>query len=145
MNLFRLLLLLFILVPILEIYLLITVGSFIGAVPTILLLMLAAITGSYLLRTQGLATLQKMQTTLEQGQLPTEALLEGVLLLLGGALFVVPGFLTDIAALVCVFPASRRYLVRKIIQHLQQIPTSSPPPSRRSPTTLEGEYRREDN
>jgi UPF0716 protein FxsA len=145
MNLFRLLLLLFILVPILEIYLLITVGSFIGAVPTILLLMLAAITGSYLLRTQGLITLQKMQTTLEQGQLPAEALLEGVLLLCGGALFLAPGFLTDIAALVCVFPGSRKYLVRKIIQHLQQTPTSSPPRSRRSPTTLEGEYRREDN
>jgi UPF0716 protein FxsA len=107
--------------------------------------MLAAITGSYLLRTQGLITLQKMQSTLEQGQLPTEPLLEGVLLLCGGALFLAPGFLTDIVAFVCVVPGSRKYLVRKIIQQLQQIPTSSPPRSRRSPTTLEGEYRREDN
>ncbi|MEN8219463.1 MAG: FxsA family protein [Pseudomonadota bacterium] len=144
MNLFQRLLLLFIIVPIIEIYLLITVGSFIGVWPTVLLVILTAITGTHLLRAQGLATLQKMQETLQQGQVPAFALLEGILILIGGALLLTPGFFTDAVGFVCLIPVLRRYLVywmSKQIQVLQPHEVSQGP--RRS-ETIEGEYRRED-
>lgn len=140
----KFLFLLFLLVPILEIYLLITVGSLIGVIPTILLLIGTAVLGTYLLRTQGLATLQKVQTTLEQGQIPTEALLEGGFILFGGALLLTPGFITDMAGLFCLFPPSRRFLANQIIKHLQLKYSSSSGYSRR-PIVVNGEYRHEDD
>lgn len=140
----KFLFLLFLLVPIFEIYLLITVGSLIGVIPTILLLIGTAVMGTYLLRTQGLATLQKVQTTLEQGQIPTEALLEGGFILFGGALLLTPGFLTDIAGLFCILPLSRRFLAGQIIEHLQ-LKYSPPPGYSRKPTIVNGEYRHEDD
>ncbi|RKZ87937.1 MAG: exlusion protein FxsA [Candidatus Parabeggiatoa sp. nov. 1] len=144
MSSFRSLLLLFIIVPILEIYLLITVGSFIGVLPTVLLVILTAILGTYLLRIQGLATMQKMQNTLQQGQLPAEALFEGILLLLGGALLLTPGFFTDTVGFMCLIPSVRQYLVHWLHQRLQVVGTSAPPEHPKRPSTIEGEYRRED-
>jgi len=111
MNLFKVILLLFIAIPILEIYLLFTVGSLIGVLPTILLIILTAVLGTYLLRAQGLATLQKAQMALQQGQLPADALFEGILLLLGGALLLTPGFFTDAVGFACLIPGLRKYLV----------------------------------
>lgn len=146
MNLFQRLLLLFIIVPILEIYLLITVGSFIGVLPTVLLVILTAIVGTYLLRAQGLATLQKMQETLLRGQIPAFALLEGILILIGGALLLTPGFFTDAVGFVCLIPFLRNYLVCWMSKHLKIF---QPEQSRRadqpkSSSTIEGKYRRED-
>lgn len=135
----RHLLLLFIIVPILEIYLLITVGRSIGVLPTVSLVILTAIVGTYLLRVQGLATLQTVQTTLAQGQVPTEALLEGIFLLVGGALLLTPGFFTDALGFLCLIPAPRRYVIRELSQSL-----FSPPPQK-GPYTIEGEYTREDD
>ena len=144
MSSFQSLLLLFIVVPILEIYLLITVGSIIGVLPTVLLVILTAILGTYLLRIQGLATLQKVQNTLHQGQLPTEALFEGILLLLGGALLLTPGFFTDTIGFMCLIPGVRQYVVRYLRQRIQVVGTPVPPQRPRQPSTIEGEYRRED-
>ncbi len=145
MNSFKYLLFLFILVPVLEIYLLITVGSIIGGLSTILLVVFTAILGTYLLRIQGLITLQNMQKALNQGQIPTFALLEGILILLGGALLLTPGFFTDAIGFACLIPDLRKYLAYWLGQHLQ-IMRSSPSPDHppKGPTTIEGEYRRED-
>ncbi len=139
MNLFQRLLLLFILVPIIEIYLLITVGGFIGVWPTVLLIILTAIIGTHLLRAQGLATLQKMQKTLQQGQLPTFALVEGIFILIGGVLLLTPGFFTDAVGFICLIPILRKYLVFWMIKRfqVQQV-------RRGSPEIIEGEFRRED-
>jgi len=141
MNLFQRLLLLFILVPIIEIYLLMTVGGFIGVWPTVLLIILTAIIGTHLLRAQGLATLQKMQETLQQGQLPAFALLEGIFILIGGALLLTPGFFTDAVGFICLIPVLRKYLVFWMTKRLQIYQHEVP---RGRPEIIEGEYRRED-
>ena len=145
MNSFKYLLFLFILIPILEIYLFIAVGDVIGGMSTILLIIFTAILGTYLLRIQGISTMQKMQKSLEQGQIPAFALLEGMLILLGGILLLTPGFFTDAIGFACLIPIVRRYVVYWVSQHLQTAPHSPPPENPpRGPTTIEGEYRRED-
>jgi UPF0716 protein FxsA len=144
MNLFQRLLLVFILVPVFEIYLLITVGSFIGVWSTVLLVILTAVIGTHLLRAQGLATLQKMQETLQRGQVPAFALLEGILIMIGGALLLTPGFFTDAVGFICLIPVLRHYLVSWMSKHIPVFQVPPPPREPRRPETIEGEYRRED-
>jgi UPF0716 protein FxsA len=114
--------LLFVIVPLLEIYLFITVGQLIGTIPTLLIVILTAIIGTYLLHTQGLATIQKAQQMLHQGQIPTDPLLEGLFLLVGGALLLTPGFFTDALGLICLIPYSRWLLVNQLKRRFQWIP-----------------------
>ncbi len=143
MTIFQFLLLLFIIVPILEIYLLITVGSVIGGFTTILLVIFTAIFGTYLLRIQGVATLKKAQTSLNQGQAPAEALLEGVLLLISGVLLLTPGFATDAVGFTCLIPPIRRKLVSMFIKNIK-IPTHNHTQQSSEPNVIEGECRRDD-
>ncbi len=149
----RILFLIFLMVPILEIYLLIKVGGVIGALPTIALVVLTAVIGSAMLRHQGLAVLRQAQQSMDQGTLPARALLDGVFLVIGGALLLTPGFFTDAVGFVCLVPAGRDWLVRIALQRLErmqrdgrvQVHTAGGrDDSRSGPTTLEGEYRRED-
>ena len=86
MNPVGILFLLFLLVPLVEIYFLIKVGSLIGAIPTIALVVFTALLGAMLLRFQGWATVQRTRTTMARGELPALEMLEGVLLLFAGAL-----------------------------------------------------------
>ncbi len=139
---FQRLLLLFIIIPILEIYLLITVGGFIGALPTILIIISTAIIGSYLLRAQGIATIQKAQGNLLQGQLPAFELLEGILILTGGVLLLTPGFFTDTIGLIFLIPILRKYIILWWIKKKASAVTQPHP---HQPSTLEGTYRREDD
>ncbi len=106
--------LLFVLIPILEIALLIQVGSAIGVLATIAIVILTAILGTAMLRQQGLATLQKAQQRMQSGQLPAQQIGEGMLLLVGGALLLTPGFATDAFGFACLIPASRRWMARKL-------------------------------
>ena len=96
---FPLLGVLFIAVPILEIYLLIQVGEAIGAGWTILLVVLTAVIGVWLLRIQGLSTLTRAQQRLQENQLPAREILEGMALVVAGALLLTPGFFTDTVGL----------------------------------------------
>jgi UPF0716 protein FxsA len=145
-----LLFLLFLAIPMLEIYCLILVGGWIGAVPTVLLVILTAALGAALARHQGLATLQRLQETLARGELPAVELIEGVILLVGALLLLTPGFITDLAGFVCLFPASRRLLALWGMRHIK---IGAPPPPagadtsspRREGRTLEGEFHREDD
>jgi len=142
---FQSLLLLFILIPILEIYLLISVGSLIGVLSTILLVIFTAVLGTYLLRAQGLATLQKVQDTLQQGQLPAFVLLEGVFILLGGILLLTPGFFTDAVGFSCLIPVVRKQLIYWLSQRIQmKQPDASSSSKPRTKITIEGECRREE-
>ncbi|OQW94630.1 MAG: hypothetical protein BWK79_05245 [Beggiatoa sp. IS2] len=125
MNLYYLFLLL-IIIPFVEIYLFITVGQWIGVVPTLLIVFFTAIIGAYLLHTQGLATINKAQTMLQQGQIPTEPLLEGLFLLVGGVLLLTPGFFTDTLGLICLIPYSRWLLVLWLKRQLRWV-TIVPP------------------
>jgi UPF0716 protein FxsA len=112
LNPFGTLLLLFLVVPLAEIYLLIQAGGAIGALNTVALVVLTAVVGAWLLRLQGLATLQRVQQELARGELPETALIEGVLLLLAGALLLTPGFLTDVVGFVLLAPGSRVAMAR---------------------------------
>lgn len=101
----------FLIIPIIEIYLLIQVGSLIGALPTIGLVVLTAVLGVALLRAQGLQTYLRFQRSLSEGRYPATEILEGVALLLGGALLLTPGFFTDFVGFVCLVPLTRRALI----------------------------------
>ena len=112
----RFLLLLFIIVPITEMWLLIEVGSKIGALNTIALVFLTAVIGVVLLRQQGLSTLMRVNEKMELGQLPAVEILEGVMLAVGGVLLLVPGFATDAIGLACLLPLTRKLLAAGLLK-----------------------------
>lgn len=114
---FRLILLALLVVPAAEIYVMIKVGGMIGAWPTVLLVVFAAIFGVLLIKSQGVATLQRVQATLGRGQTPVVAVLEGIILALGGLLLLIPGFLTDCIALLTLVPPLRRGFANHMIRH----------------------------
>ncbi|MDL1966056.1 MAG: FxsA family protein [Candidatus Desulfofervidus auxilii] len=87
--------LLFTLVSILELALIIEVGSRLGVMVTILLILFTAVFGAYFAQTQGWQILIRLQTELNAGQLPSNTLIEGLLILIGGVLLLTPGFITD--------------------------------------------------
>lgn len=107
--------LLFILLPIVELWLLIEIGGEIGVLPTVGLLLLAGVVGVQVLRYQGFSTLKRARQRLDQGELPGQELVEGLLLGLGGILLIMPGFLTDGVGLCLILPPSRRVAARWLL------------------------------
>lgn len=116
---FPIIFLLFVLMPIIEIYVIIQVGSNIGVLPTIALVVLTAVIGTAMLRAQGIATLQRFQGNLAQGQLPAQELMEGIVLLIGGALLLTPGFVTDAIGFMCLVPMTRQMMIKMVMKHGQ--------------------------
>lgn len=108
---------LFVVVPLLELYLIIKVGSLIGAFWTVLLVLVTAVIGIRLLRHQGLSTLARARQNMARGVLPASEMLEGMLLAIGGAFLITPGFITDTLGFLCLIPATRRALVRYLLAH----------------------------
>ncbi|HIE48966.1 MAG TPA: FxsA family protein [Gammaproteobacteria bacterium] len=108
----------FIVLPILEMYVLISVGSNIGAFNTILLVLLTALIGFALLRVQGFRTLINARNKLGMAQLPAEELITGIFLAIGGALLLTPGFITDLFGLLCLVPVTRRFLLKIALTNL---------------------------
>jgi UPF0716 protein FxsA len=138
---------LFVAAPLVELYLLIEVGSVIGALPTIALSIFTALLGGALVRVQGFRVLFRAQSSLEKREVPAFELLEGALLLLVGLALLLPGFVTDaIGFLLLVPPLRRRLIVRGLAARGSLGPAE--PPRRgdgsRSGRILEGDYRRED-
>jgi UPF0716 protein FxsA len=145
MKVFQIALLFLVVVPFVEIYLLLQVGGIIGAVPTIFLVVLTAVLGAWLLKQQGLATLQRFQASLAQGTLPAYEMVEGPILLVGGALLLTPGFITDIMGFACLIPQLRRKIAQYVIEnHLIQADGPFQPARPAEKDALEGEYRKED-
>ncbi len=107
----------FSIIPALEIYILIKVGSAIGALNTLALVILSAMIGAWLARTQGLRTMLKLRENLNQGVMPAEEILDAFLILAAGLTLLTPGFITDALGLSLLFPPSRqafkRWLRRK--------------------------------
>jgi UPF0716 protein FxsA len=104
--------LLFIGLPLLELYILIKIGSYLGAFQTIALIIFSGVLGLLLARLEGLRTLHQIRQNLSQGILPAEEMLDSVLIFAGGVLFVVPGVITDFAALVLLIPFTRTIFKR---------------------------------
>lgn len=136
------LLLLFIFLPLVETWLLIEVGSRIGALATIALICATAIAGSALVRRQGLRTLQQIQACQRRGEAPAQPLLEGAVLLLAGVLLVLPGFITDSLGFLALIPPLRRRFARQVLRRIVVVGPPPTGPDRRH--TIEGDYRRDD-
>lgn len=106
--------LLFIAMPIIEIFVLIQVGSAIGALATIAIVIFTAILGTWMLRSQGLSTLNRARNRLSGGEIPAFQLMEGIALAVGGALLLTPGFVTDAIGFACLLPPTRHLLVKAV-------------------------------
>lgn len=135
----------FLIIPFVEIYLLLQIGGIVGVFPTIALVVLTAIIGAGLLRQQGLVTWQRCQDHLAKGTLPAYEMVEGPILLFGGALLLTPGFFTDIIGFACLIPPIRKKIAQYIIEK-RQVQAGVPPhqESKAQPNVIEGEFRKED-
>ncbi|MDH5711360.1 MAG: FxsA family protein [Gammaproteobacteria bacterium] len=146
--------LLFIIIPLVELYLIIKVGGYIGAFWTVMIVIMTAVVGVNLLRMQGFNTLRRAQQNMEQGMMPAMEMMEGIVLAVGGALLITPGFLTDTLGLLCLIPVSRRAMIRWFISRgsVQMHGFHGHGPSARTHDdhrrhggrTLEGEFHRKD-
>lgn len=101
----------FLLVPVVEIYFLIQVGEQIGALWTVLLVVLTAVIGIRLLKLQGLSTLMKAQQKMQSGSIPATEIAEGIALLIAGAFLLTPGFFTDFIGFLLLIPLTRKAIV----------------------------------
>ncbi|MDG1662556.1 MAG: FxsA family protein [Pseudomonadales bacterium] len=157
---YRYLFLLFFLVPLLEVWILVQVGSVVGAPMLIVSIILTAAIGVYFLRAQGLATLMRAQRMMAEGQIPGVELVKGALLMVAGALLLTPGFATDVLGFVFLMPLSRRFIAARLVMRSAlwaAMPAASHQSAQQSdagPTiverseygarTIEGEYTRDD-
>ncbi|MEU4575563.1 FxsA family protein [Nonomuraea sp. ATR24] len=102
----------FLLVPVLEIWLLIQVGSVIGGWQTVGLLVAASLLGSWLIRREGRRAWRSLQEALQSGRMPERELADGGLILVGGTLLLTPGFFSDVVGLLCILPMTRPLMRR---------------------------------
>lgn len=160
----RIFFLLFVVVPVLEVWLLIKIGSAIGAIMTIVWLFLAAVIGINLIRYQGVATLMSINQQIQKGEVPAQSMAEGMLIGIAGVLLIIPGFASDFLALILLVPLFRRRLLASWLRKVKvktayqgniyegesEVSNSSSVHEQGSKKihkvgrTLEGEYRRED-
>ena len=112
-------LLLIILIPIIEIYLLIKIGAQIGAISTILLIFTTAIVGIYYAKFEGLNTLKSGFIQLSRNEPPTYEMISGAAIALGALLLIIPGFATDILGFLIIFPITRKIFLEKILKNFK--------------------------
>jgi len=135
-------LLLFVGIPLIELYFLIQVGSRIGALPTIGLSIFTALLGGVLVRVQGFSVLMRVRDAIGRNELPAFEMLDGALLLVAGLVLLLPGFVTDILGFLLLIPMLRRYLISSYIRVVpDQTPRRGEAPT--GPRVVEGEFRRE--
>ncbi len=129
-------------IPILEIFVLIEVGSFIGSINTLFLIILTALLGLILLRQQGLQTLTRAKAKLEKAQLPSEEIITGFFLALGGILLLIPGFVTDLLGTFCLLPFTRTFLFNILNLTFFEMPSTTTD-KRTNKGYIEGEFKEE--
>jgi len=134
----------FIVLPILEMYILIEVGGFIGAPKTIGLVLLTALLGLILLRQQGFRTLLNARNKLMQDELPAEEIVTGIFLAIGGALLLTPGFVTDFIGFMCLLPFTRHFLMSLITTSFFNVSGFSEQKEEKKGNWIEGEYKKDD-
>lgn len=140
-------LLLFVVAPLVELYVLIEVGSEIGALPTIALSIFTALLGGVLVRLQGFAVLFRAQQMMAQGEAPAIELLEGALLLVVGVALLLPGFITDAVGFLLLVPFVRRAVIVWMLRSRGVMRPGDRPggTSAHAQHYIEGEFRRDDD
>jgi UPF0716 protein FxsA len=139
------LLVLFVVVPAVEIYVLVQVGQAIGALPTVALLLADAALGTWLFKREGSRAWLALREAVEQHRVPGKEVADGALVVLGGALLITPGFVTDVLGVLCLLPPSRavlrRLLARVVTARLLVVPPPARGPRRRGTRddVIEGE------
>ncbi len=126
-------LIIFMLVPIVEMWILIEVGGLIGALPTIALVVFTATLGLSLLKRQGLSTLMRARRKMDEGSIPASELVSGVMIAVGGALLLTPGFVTDAIGFALLIPRTRQWFLLKLVDRY------------RDKIIIEGDFRRVDD
>ena len=116
---FTKLLILFVIVPVTELYILIEVGKKIGSLTTIGIIILTGIIGAYLVKGQGFMILKKIQNDLNEGIMPGDSLIQGAIILAGGILLLTPGFVTDIVGFIFLIPVSRNIVKKYLLKWLK--------------------------
>lgn len=114
------LLLLFTLVPLIELFLLVEIGRRIGVVATVALVIVTGMLGAGLARVQGLRTLARVREEWLEGRMPTTALLDGLLILIAGAVLLTPGLLTDLFGFFLLTPWGRRLVGRAVAERFRR-------------------------
>jgi UPF0716 protein FxsA len=112
------LVLIFIGLPIAELYVILKVGDAIGAVPTVLLLAADSVLGSLLLRSQGRRVWRRFREALAEGRMPHREVIDGVLVIFGGAFLITPGFITDVIGVLLLIPPTRYLIRRQLVRRL---------------------------
>ena len=106
---------LFITIPICEIFIFLEAGEMIGVGPTLAIIILTGIAGAYLARTQGFDLVVRINQAMARGELPAGELIDGAFILCGGLLLLTPGFMTDLIGFICLTPFSRDILKRIVV------------------------------
>ncbi len=109
----------FTIIPIIEIYLLIEIGSMFGALTAVALVILTGFLGAFLARMQGLQTLYRIQESLREGRMPSGELLDALLIGIAGLVLLTPGFLTDSAGFLLLIPATRNAIKNWLRRHIE--------------------------
>jgi len=144
MKIFQIIFLVVLIIPFAEIYLLLEVGSVLGAFWTIFLVVFTAALGAWLLRQQGFSTFRRFQESLTQGIIPAYEMIEGPIILLGGALLLTPGFITDLIGFACLVPSLRKKIAQYVLEkHLIQASGVFQEKTAKA-NVLEGEFHKEE-
>ncbi len=112
--------LLFSVIPVVELAILIKIGSFFGVLNTAMIVILTAVVGAYMVRLEGLGVLSRIQNMMNQGEFPGDELISGAMILVAGALLLTPGFFTDIIGFVMVIPVSRNIIAKHLKRYLEK-------------------------
>jgi len=147
MTIFHLLFLFFLVTPVVEIYFLITVGGAIGVWPTVVLVVATAVIGAYFVKQQGLSTLLRIRDGFDpEGGEPFSGLLEGVVIVVAGALLLTPGFVTDTIGFICLVPPWRRAMVSRFLLRWVDVPSARSFHAHRdvNGSVIEGNFRQEE-
>ena len=142
--------LLFIFMPVIEIWVMIDIGSIIGAGWTVLAILATAAIGASLVRFQGLGVYSRLNQTAARGEIPAMEMIEGLCLLISGVLLLTPGFITDTLGFLMLIPPLRRWFALSMLKRFFIVPADSAGQGTNARkttidvTTIEGEYRRID-
>ena len=132
------LLLLFTVVPLLELFLLVKLGTVIGIGPTVLIVIFTGVLGAWLARWQGLGVLRRLSEDMAGGRLPTNALIDGLLILIAGAVLLTPGLITDALGFLLLVPQGRAMVRKAVAARLEKSAVVA------DPGVIDAEWRRED-
>jgi UPF0716 protein FxsA len=127
----------FVLVPLAELYVILKVGDAIGTLPTLALLVADSLLGSWLLKSQGRAVWRRFNETMRSGRVPHREIVDGVLVIFGGAFLITPGFITDVVGVALLIPPTRA-LIRRSLQRRMEKRAVAGGGSRRSQYDVDG-------